>query len=108
MGVVSSSQTTLAWALTDATGAHLVGGNLRWPTDNLGGPVEHALNLLRIAEAGFVPGCPSDRPPDAIDLGDAKPAVSPLDANPAELSRAERDLMTDLRQAAHADCRIPR
>lgn len=104
----SSDQTTLAWALTDATGEHLVSGKATWPGNRDGGPNDYAIELLQIAEAGFMPGCPAEKPPEDIGLGESRPAVSPLDANPVELSRVERDLMTDLHQAARADCQVQR
>jgi len=101
---VSSDQTTLAWALMDDEGLARVSGKLTWPGDYLGGPNDHAVKLLQIAEGGFVTGCPDERPPQSLDFGAARPVVSALDANPAELSQAERDLVTNLHQTARTNC----
>jgi hypothetical protein len=106
--MVSSDQTTLAWALTDAAGKNLDSGKVTFPSDYLGGPNDHALELLQIAEAGFSAGCPREKPPESLGLGDARPVVSALDANSAELSRAERDLMTDLYKTADEECALQR
>jgi hypothetical protein len=105
---VSSSQTTLAWALVGTAGEHLASGTLRWPGDYLGGPNDHAVGLLQIAEGGFVNGCPTMMPPENLDFGNANPVVSALDASPTELSRARRDLSTDLYTTARSECRIQR
>jgi hypothetical protein len=105
---VSSAQTTLAWAWVDAAGKELTGGTLRWPTDYLSGPADYALELLRVAEAGFLEGCPGESLPQDIVLGKARPVVSPLDANPRELNQVERDLVAVLHDTARTECRVRR
>lgn len=99
---MSSDQTTLAWAVID--GRTRVSGTLRWPTDYRGGPVDHALELLRTAEAGFVESCPREKPPTLASLGKSRPAVSPVDADASELKLLEGDLVTELHKYARTRC----
>jgi hypothetical protein len=102
--VISSDQTTLAWAVTDRRRA-LISGTLTWPTDYGGGAMDHALDLLRIAEAGFVEGCPREKPPKLSSFGRARPAVSPLDGDEDELALLEGDLVDAIDKIARARCR---
>ena len=105
--IMSSDQTTLAWALTDSKRV-LVSGTLRWPTDYSGGAVDHALDLLRVAEGGFVAGCPREKPPRLSSLGRAKPAVSPLDGDPTELALLQNHLVDAITRGARKRCRAQR
>lgn len=102
--VVDSGQTTLAWTITTPAGEALAGGKLRWPGDRRGGAVDHAGLLLRVAEEGFIEGCPADAPPADIQLGGARPSVSALDASAAELQQAERELLARLHEVVRAPC----
>lgn len=100
----SSNQTTLAWA-------HIVGrrvvasGTLTWPSDYNRAARAHAVELLRIAEASFVAGCPRDRPPNLRRLAGAKPGVSRVDADPDELALLQGDLADRVTRLARRRCK---
>jgi hypothetical protein len=102
--MVSSDQTTLAWAIIAPAGGEVASGTLRWPTDYAGGGVDHALELLRVAEGGFTEGCPREQPPEVLNLGRARSAVSPVDASAGELARTQTGLVQQLIASARAPC----
>lgn len=64
---VSSDQTRLGWNWS-LHGVTVDAGELTWPTDYNDGAREHAVNLLDIAEAGFVAGCAPARLPNPRKL----------------------------------------
>jgi hypothetical protein len=90
----SSAQTSLAWAWIDG-GKLVVEGALTWPNSARRGQ-DHADELLRIAEAGLVPGCPPAPLPDPILAGCGKGGVSSLDGKPAKLCEVQADLSARL------------
>lgn len=55
------------WA-ADGESVTVDAGELTWPTDYNDGAREHAVNLLDIAEAGFVAGCAPARLPHSREL----------------------------------------
>jgi hypothetical protein len=105
--VISSDQTTLAWAIIGPAGGEVASGTLRWPTDYAGGGIDHALELLRVAEGGFTEGCPREQPPEGLSLGRARSAVSPVDASGGELARTQSELVQQLFAATRVPCSIP-
>ena len=102
--MVSSDQTTLAWAIIGSSGEEVASGTLSWPTDYAGGGADHAVELLRVAEGGFAEGCPREQPPEQLSLGRARSAVSPADASAGELARTQAELVQQLFAAARVPC----
>ncbi len=100
---MSSGQTRLAWSYMP-DGPSVASSDLTWPEDYNHAGREHAVSLLRIAEAGFVAGCPSASPPAVLDWGSAKSAVSPLDAKASSLRKVDRDLVVALGKARSQAC----
>ena len=80
-GWVSTAQTSLAWSLT-ASGAPPIAGNVTWPTSYDGGD-NHAVELLQVAEAGFIEECTIDRDP-AFRKADAVLVESYVDLDEIE------------------------
>jgi hypothetical protein len=93
LGWVSSAQTRLGWAWLDG-GRVLAKGELTWPNSSDAGD-DYAVELLRVAEGGLTPGCPSAALPPARLLGDRSPGVNRLDA-PAGVASIEEELMDAL------------
>ncbi len=100
---MSSGQTRLAWSYMP-DGPSQASSELTWPEDYNHAGREHAVSLLRIAEAGFVAGCPSASPPTALDWGSAKSAVSPLDAKASSLRKVDQELVVALGKARTQAC----
>lgn len=88
----SSAQSQLAWSLM-IDGEARASGELTWPTDYDRAAQAHAVELLAIAEAGFVPGCPRVEPPQTFVLGDPDPDAGPY---ASELHPLERELFAKL------------
>ncbi len=61
-GRFGSNQTILDWRYSNEGGAR-AWGDLTWPEDYNDAVRAHAVELLKIAEAGFVEGCPPAPPP---------------------------------------------
>lgn len=57
----STAQSMLMWTVT-APGAPPIAGNVTWPS-SFDGADNHAVELLQVAEAGFVESCVTDRVP---------------------------------------------
>lgn len=97
----SSAQTLLGWAIVDAgdRGRTVARGRLTWPGSSEPGE-HHAAQLLDIAERSLVPGCPPAGLPASLPLDLGQPAVSPLPATPTQITGAQSELATRLRQAA--------
>ncbi len=77
----SSSQTSLAW--TYSRGQKPVAtGTITWPEHYDDAALDHAVNLLKIAEAGFEAGCAPVRMPTRLLRDSALSSVSGLDADP--------------------------
>ncbi len=100
---MSSGQTRLAWSYMP-DGASLASSDLTWPEDYNHAGREHAVSLLRIAEAGFVPGCAPAQPPTNLDWGTSKSAVSPIDAKASSLRKVDQDLLVLLGRARAQSC----
>jgi hypothetical protein len=101
-GMGSSGHTTLRWTYL-RKGKVVAGGELQYP-DNLSNAVkDHAMRLLRLAEASSVEGCAPERLA-ALPFAIAKtPGVSALDADPRSLADANAVLVSalvDLRKSA--------
>lgn len=100
---VSSGQTRLAWSYMP-DGASVSSSDLTWPEDYNHPGREHAVSLLRIAEAGFVAGCAPASPPATLDWGTAKSAVSPIDAKASTLRKVDQELEVALGKARSQAC----
>ncbi len=88
-GWATSAQTHVAWQLVDGT-TTIAKGNLTWPDSYLAWE-SHAAGLVRVMEAGFVPGCTPAGLPKGIVRGPVG-AVHPIDADP----KAQADVFTTL------------
>lgn len=88
----SSAQSQLAWSLM-IDGEARASGELTWPTDYDRAAQAHAVELLAIAEAGFVSGCPRVEPPQTFNLGDPSPDARPY---ASELHPLERELFAEI------------
>jgi len=86
----SSAQTTLHWTWIDG-GQVAAEGKLTWPDSYRAGE-DHAVELLRIAEAGFVHGCPPAPLPNPILRGCGKGGVSTIDSSAANLCKVQAEL----------------
>lgn len=95
----SSGDTELAWSYLDSE--EVKSGTLTWPEERNNPERDHALTLLKVAEAGFAPGCPAAPPP--LSSIDARPRLSAnrLDTDQTSLDRAAR-LIEDAWQEALA------
>jgi hypothetical protein len=72
----SSEDTHLTWQVRGAD--QILGtGVVIWPSDLNDDAAAHATSLLRIAEAAFVPGCPTATPPADLFVGDLEPLWRP-------------------------------
>jgi hypothetical protein len=91
---LSSSQTTLAWTWVDG-GKVVAEGTLTWP-DSYRAEKDHAVELLRVVEAGLVPGCPPAPLPDPVFYGCGKGGVSPVDGNARDLCKVQAELSMQL------------
>ncbi|NLF04380.1 MAG: hypothetical protein GX593_05185, partial [Actinomycetales bacterium] len=90
----SSAQTRLAWTWVD--GSEVVAeGTLTWPYSYLAGE-DHAVSLLRVVEAGLVPGCPPAPLPTPLSSGCGKGGVSAIDSSAASLCKVQTELSTRL------------
>jgi hypothetical protein len=90
----SSAQTTLSWTWVDK--AQVVAeGTLIWPDSDHPGK-DHAVDLLRVVEAGLVPGCPPAPLPNPLLNGCGKGGVSAIDDSAANLCKVQTDLSTRL------------
>lgn len=69
---LSSGDTTLIWREVDAE--EIKSGTLTWPEERNDPERDHALTLLKVAEAGFTAGCPAAAPP--LSLIDESPRLS--------------------------------
>jgi hypothetical protein len=89
----SSAQTQLAWWWHGPEGLR-ASGSLTWPNSSSAGE-EHALEVLRAAEASIVEGCPPAQFPDQLFVG-GTPGVSRLDAKQGSLDATEARLVKAL------------
>ncbi|MDX2091056.1 MAG: hypothetical protein SFX73_24565 [Kofleriaceae bacterium] len=90
----SSAQTTLSWTWVD--GAKVVAeGKLTWP-DSSHVAEDYAVDLLRVVEAGLVPGCPTTPLPNPLLSGCGKGGVSAVDSSAASLCKVQAELSTRL------------
>ncbi|MBS2013250.1 MAG: hypothetical protein JST00_10205 [Deltaproteobacteria bacterium] len=62
----SSGQTTLAWSYSPEGASNAHTGTLTWPEDYNHAGRAHAVELLAVAEAGLVRGCPKALPPSSM------------------------------------------
>jgi hypothetical protein len=97
----SSAQTILSWALYEGDQVRAE-GQLTWP-DSAHAGEQHAVDLLRVAEAGLQDGCPRAALPEAPAVP-GRPGVSRLDARAATLVEVQEELMNQLRRAARGAC----
>lgn len=98
----SSAQTQLDWSWV-VRGRVLHRGSLTWPESG-GAAEDHAAQLLRIAEATFLPGCA----PAALPVLPRPPpagGVSALDAEPGALAHTEDALFDRLLALRAPRCR---
>jgi hypothetical protein len=102
----TSADTTLHWRVVDID-HELKSGSLTWPMEWNDPERDHALTLLKVAEAGFVAGCPDVAPPLALVLGKASLSASRLDTDRTSLDKAVA-LIADGWQAAAAQQRTCR
>jgi len=68
-----SGQTALSWTWTDGRRQHIT-GELTWPEDFNRAGYQHAVQLLQVAEAGFVESCPTARLPRGLNINARKGA----------------------------------
>lgn len=92
---MSSAQTRLTWSYVKGNRV-LKNGTLTWPSDYNDAGKDHAVALLRIAEDGFVEGCPPTRLPAKVNLGKSHPGVSHIDASRQSLRQAHQELVQAL------------
>jgi len=85
----TSADTTLHWRVVEADRA-LKSGSLTWPMELNDPERAHALSLLKVAEAGFVAGCPQVAPPLALLRGKTPLSASRLDTDRASLDKAAK------------------
>jgi len=94
----TSADTQLVWSVvTDAR--TMKTGTLTWspaPLDDAA--AEHAVTLLRVAEASLVEGCPDVPPPAAVTRSDVALTASGLDADRESLSAAATVVSDDWRK----------
>lgn len=102
----SSDQTMLAWALVKGDRA-VHSGTLTWPTDYNDFARAYAVELLKVAEGGFVEGCPDETPPLLRRLGDSRPRVSRIDGDPDELALLQGKLADAIGALARRRCSAP-
>jgi hypothetical protein len=95
---MSSAQTQLTWRVTAARA--LGGGTITWPRDLNDDTEAYATELLEVAEASFVPGCPPAAPPAALTAQLGALSANRLDTDKnslnqavSSLDRAWRDLL---------------
>jgi hypothetical protein len=99
----SSAQTRLAWTWIDGA-AIVADGILTWP-DSYRDAETHAAELLRIAEAGLVAGCPPAPLPGPIVKGCGKGGVSAVDTSPASVCKVQAELSAQLAKLSGSGCR---
>lgn len=100
----SSAQTWLDWTYV-RDGRPSVNGGLTWPADYNNGARDHAVQLLRIAEAAMVEGCAPARVPKTFSLEEGGMGVSALDADREALSDTQRELEAALVRMEGPRCR---
>lgn len=104
-GTMSSNtaQAPLSWRVT--VGPQELGrGTIIWPRDLNDDAEAHATELLAVAEASFVPGCPPSTPPaDLVGQG-AKLSASHLDTDVRSLGAAKATLDAGWRELLRERC----
>jgi hypothetical protein len=101
LGVSSSSaDTVLSWRVLDADRLLKSGALTCSPTRLDDAEEEYAVTLLRVAEAGFVAGCPDVLPPDKSLLESPRPSAHRLDTDQSSLSLAVQAIRQGWKEAA--------
>ncbi|HEY7374364.1 MAG TPA: hypothetical protein VIF57_19530 [Polyangia bacterium] len=95
------SERRLIWRVT-AAARELGGGTISWPRDLNDDAEADAAELLEVAEASFVPGCPPAAPPAALTAQLGGLSANHLDTDKkslnqavSSLDRAWRDLLDE-------------
>ncbi len=101
-GSFSSAQTELDWVWVEG-GRVQLSGQLTWPESSVAAN-DHAVQLLRIAEATFAPGCVPARLTALPGLGSAG-GVSAHDADYDELARTQEALQQRIAGLRASACR---
>jgi hypothetical protein len=86
-GSFSSGETRLRWRIVREE-AELKSGELTWPRERDEPQRHHALTLLKVAEEGFVAGCPGSAPPIALIQSKPRVSASKLDTDGESLGKA--------------------
>lgn len=87
----TSADTTLHWRVVDGD-RELKAGTLTWPMEWNEPARAHALTLLKVAEAGFILGCPQTAPPLALVRGRTTISGNLLDSDQPSLDEAVRQI----------------
>jgi hypothetical protein len=97
----SSAQTQLSWRVT-AAAQELGRGTITWPRDLNDDAEAYAAELLEVAEASFVPGCPPGAPPathtaqlGALSANHLDTDEKSLNQAASSLDKAWRDLVSE-------------
>lgn len=96
----SSGHTTLSWRVV--TGGVDITRQLRWPS-SYDTADDHAVELLKIAEDSWQPGCPKSAPPELV-LRQGPPPISFRDADVDEVGTVAMRLMRSLVQWNTSSC----
>lgn len=102
----STGNTLLAWRVAMA-GSDLGSGTLTWPRDLNDDAEAHAAELLEVAEASFVPGCPSARPPHGLEKQLQQLSANHRDADSTSLRKAASGLEQAWQKLITASCGGP-
>src|SRR5262249_42710666 len=88
---MSSGQTQLTWRVV-AAARELGSGTITWPRDLNDDTAAYAAELLEVAEASFVPGCPPAVPPTALTAQLGALSANRLDTDAKSLNQARSSL----------------
>jgi hypothetical protein len=102
----NTGQTQLTWRVV-AAARELGGGTITWPRDLNDDTEAYAAELLEVAEASFVPGCPPAAPPAALTAQLGTLSANHLDTDEKSLNQAGSSLDRAWRDLVSERCSPP-